>query len=302
MTKRSFTNRAIAFLKAAYWRRSQQRFFSQGTTQIQCGNFSIDVPKNHLLAHLLSKQPMRDQCIGRVAAQISKKYPESTFLDIGANVGDTAAIMATYASNRLILVEPSAYFLTFLTRNVAKFPNETLLVNAFVADGAPIAGELHHWAGTAALSGATQHARTIPTQPISQIATESTRFIKIDTDGFDFKIIAASIDWLQISHPALLFEDQIRNQTDLQSANQTFVSLEKIGYTFFIVWDDPGLHIVSTTSLATIQDLNGYLFQLWSHDTRRAIHNYDVLCLHNADADVFDAINAQCRAHVTLQS
>lgn len=296
MTKQPTTNRVIAFLKSVYRRRSQHRFFSQGTKQIQCGNFQIDVPEDHLLVHILSKQPMRDQFIGLVAAHISKKYPESTFLDIGANVGDTAAIMATYAGNKLILVEPSDYFFSFLKRNTAKFPNEITLVNTLVADGAPIAGELHHWSGTASISAPFRQARTTATKHIAEIATETTRFIKIDTDGLDFKIIAASIDWLQISHPAILFEDQIRNATDLQSANEIFNSLTKIGYAFFTAWDDPGLHILSTTSLTVIQDLNHYLFQLWNKDTRKAIHNYDILCLHETDADLFDAISAQCRA------
>lgn len=64
---------------------------------------------------------MRDQCVGFAAAQLSKKYPESTFMDIGANVGDTAAIMATHAKKRLILVEPSDYFFPFSSETPRDF-------------------------------------------------------------------------------------------------------------------------------------------------------------------------------------
>lgn len=133
------------------------------------------------------------------------------------------------------------------------------------------------------------------TKRLSEIAVEPTRLVKIDTDGLDFTIIGASTDWLSTAHPALLFEDQIRSPRDLRNANETFQRLSDIGYAFFIVWDDPGLHIVWTTSLETIYDLTRYLFQLSDGDNRKTIHNHDVLCLNEADADVYNSINSLCR-------
>ena len=290
------TNCTVERLKALRRHYQEQRFFSQRIRRIRCGNFEIEAPQNHLLAHILPKQPLRDQGIGLAASHMAKKYPEGTFVDIGANIGDTAAIMASYAHNKLILVEPSDYFFPILSRNVKRFANEIVLVKTMISDGTPVSGELHHWAGTASISAGSKSQGATPTRKLSEIAPDSTRFVKLDTDGLDFKIISASLNWLDTVRPALMVEDQIRNSTDLQEANETFFKLADIGYDSFIVWDDPGLHVLSTKSIEAIRDLNHYLFQLWSVDRRKAIHNYDILCLHHTDADVFESMSAQCRA------
>jgi hypothetical protein len=52
---------------------------------------------------VLKLQPYRDLCIGISAKYISVKYPNKAIIDIGANIGDTAAIIATYAQNNVYL-------------------------------------------------------------------------------------------------------------------------------------------------------------------------------------------------------
>ena len=58
------------------------------------------------------------------------------------------------------------------------------------------------------------------TERLSSIADEKTRFIKIDKDGYDFKILMNCIEWLAAAHPAILFEDQIQNADDLDSRDR----------------------------------------------------------------------------------
>jgi hypothetical protein len=122
------------------------------------------------------------------------------------------------------------------------------------------------------------------------LADEKTCFIKTDTDGYDFRILMDSLEWLASAHPAILFENQIRNSPDLNSANELYVRLVEIGYAYFIVWDDPGFHLLSTTSLDVLIDLNRYLFRVWQNDGHKSIFNYDVLCLHQSDYDIYQNI------------
>lgn len=295
MTKLSILKQASERIKAIRHSYAQQRFFSQGTVRIRCGDFEIEAPEKHLLVDILSKQPHRDSGLVLAAKCVSAKYPRGAFVDIGANIGDTAAIMATHAHNKLILVEASDYFFDFLSRNARRLPNEVLLLKTLISDGAPVTGVLHHWAGTASISARAGETVNTPSKHLSEIADDSTRLVKIDTDGFDFKILSSSVEWLRAVRPAVLFEDQIRNAIDLQEANRTFSQLAEIGYRSFVVWDDPGVHVLSTTSLEVIHDLNRYLFRIWQGSGRKSIYNYDVLCLHEHDADIYDSILEQCR-------
>jgi FkbM family methyltransferase len=278
------------FLRDRRRQNLEQSYFNQGVTHIKCGAYEIEAPENHLLVKLLKSQPYRDLCIGITAKYISIKYPKGTFIDIGANIGDTAAIIATYAPNKLILIEASDYFYDILARNTSQFPNEIDIRKVLISDGGKVSGYFHHWGGTSFFQEAAGKEIQIKTERLSDIADENTCFIKTDTDGYDFKILTDSLGCLARLHSAILFENQIRNEQDLNKANELFTRLMQIGYSYFIVWDDPGLHLVSTTSLDVLTDLNRYLFKVFQNDGHKSICNYDVLCLHQNDKDIYENI------------
>ena len=275
----------VNFLRERRIQQAEQQYFRQAETTVVCGAYTLTVPENHLLVKL--KQPYRDMCVGIAAKYIGSKYPTGTMLDIGANVGDTAALIATYARNKIILVEASEYFLGFLQRNVSAFANDVVVKQVLVSDGSLISGHFHHWAGTASFVEQEQGSLKIQSERLQDLADETTCFIKTDTDGDDFGILMDSLSWLAVVRPAILFENQIRSVEDLESANQLYLELQKIGYSYFIVWDDPGFHIISTSSFEALADLNRYLLKVSQNEGRKSISNYDVLCLHSRDEDIF---------------
>lgn len=92
-------------------------------------------------------------------------------------------------------------------------------------------------------------------------------------------------------------ENSIQNQAELEATNRLFDGLAQAGCGDFVVWDDPGFHIVSTGSLDVIKDLNRYLFKLKEKSFTRAISNYDVLCIHDADSDIYEQVSAWYREY-----
>jgi hypothetical protein len=206
-------------------------------------------------------------------------------------VGDTAAVIATYSSNKLILVEASDYFSDFLEHNVQEFPNEVVIQKILIADGKDLVGSLYHQSGTAKFYEGRAGSEKIKTKRLCEIADSKVCFVKTDTDGFDFQILISSLDWLQHSCPGVLFENQIFSEADLENANYLYEQLWKIGYRFYIVWDDSGLHIVSTNDLDTLIRLNYYLFKASQQKSPMRIYNFDVLCLCENDQDVYTYIN-----------
>lgn len=269
----------------------RKKIFNQKLTLLKCGDYEIFAPCNHILINLKNKQPYRDLCIGISAKYIYEKYPTGTIIDIGANIGDTAAIIATYSKSKLILVEGSNYFFNILTKNLTEISNEIILHNAFVFDGSSINGTLHHWGGTSYFDeNNNKDAKTQHTVKLCDIADDKSSFIKIDTDGYDFKILLNSIEWLSQYTPAILFENSIRNIEDFNNSQELIKKLYAIGYQSFVIWDDAGYHLVSTNLLNVVEDLNKYLFKIWQNIGHKSIYNYDILCLHSKDEDVYTSI------------
>lgn len=96
----------------------------QGTVKMTWGGFTLEVPKYHRLRRLRQSQPYRDLCVGITAKFVTEKYANATIVDICANIGDTAAIIAQYTSAKIVLVEANDYYAGILTKNVRQFPNE----------------------------------------------------------------------------------------------------------------------------------------------------------------------------------
>lgn len=259
---------------------------------LKIGNISIKVPKGHPLLERIESQPHRNLELGISTKFFSQKYPNKTILDIGANIGDTAAMISSYSNNPIILVEPSEIFYSILEKNLDSLPNVKKVEKVLIADEVLTKGTLIHQGGTAYFSEKYDFDNTIPSKKISDVADNNTKFVKIDTDGFDFLIINSSIEWLSTIMPILYFENQINSEHSLNEANQTFTNLYSIGYKYFIVWDDPGFHILSTEDISYIYQLNYYLYKIHSNIKHRiSIHNFNILCVPELDKDVYESID-----------
>jgi FkbM family methyltransferase len=284
--KRYLPESAVKAIRRWRARRFEREYFAQPLILVQCGAFLLEAPASHLLATVQATQPDRDLCVGIAAKFIAEKYPAATFVDVGANIGDTAAMMASYAPNKLVLVEGSPYFFELLRRNAARLPNPCVLEHAFVADGTVRRGSFVHRLGTAAFAE-TARGRRLASRRLSEICDDTTRFIKTDTDGFDFRILRCELAWLARVGPAVLFEDEIQTEAELRAADELVEHLGASGYAYFLVWDHASRLIEATDSLQRVRELHRELYEIWHGPGPKHISNYDVLCLHRRDADVF---------------
>jgi hypothetical protein len=82
----------------------------------------------------------------------------------------------------------------------------------------------------------------------------------------------------------------------MEESNRLLRRLREAGYSSFIVWDDAGFPLLSTSSLDVLMDLNRYLLRVALNRGHISIYNYDVLCVHAADEDVFRAVDTWFRA------
>lgn len=282
-----FTPRfALKPLQTVWFQYKQSQFFRQGTKRIVVSGFELEIPRSHPLDTLLAAYPKRDQAVADIARVVGRKYPQQLMIDVGANVGDTIAKIASACQNPILGIEASDYYFEFLKKNTARMASHIELKQCFLSDGSTQQGTLHHWGGTAFLQPSQQN---ITSKRLADISSQPVCFIKSDTDGYDFPILTDSLDWLAIEKPVLFFENQIATPHHLDQANQFIQQLQHRNYTHFIIYDHIGIPMLRTRDVEAIQQLNGYLLNI-QQTHHASISNYDIACFHESDRDLYDLL------------
>ena len=262
------------------------------------GRFELLLSGDHLLDRYQRDYRLTDTALGEIVRLAAAKYPDLTAVDIGANVGDTAAVMCRHRDIPVLCVEGHPAFVALLRRNVARLPSGIEIAECLVGPGGPVSlDRLRKHNGTATLRPASAPAATsaaqIPVRPLADVLREHPRFarprlIKTDTDGADFDILLSSLDVIGACRPILHFEykPDIRPDGMAQSIH-AIAALGAAGYTRFLVYDNFGnyLEMVEHDAAERFGDLNRYLL---SHAIfgRRDIHYLDVCAFGAQDEDL----------------
>jgi FkbM family methyltransferase len=166
-------------------------------------------PFDHKLDTYLNTYPLYDRRLPILARIVSENYPDSTFLDIGANIGDTIALLRLGGCElHVIGIEPSRVFFSFLKTNIEKnksFFGKTTIHHAFI--GKP--GEILHLVeanGTAHITKSTETdepADVVEVFDLHKFENETISALKIDTDGYDSYIVNENRGYLKKNAPIL---------------------------------------------------------------------------------------------------
>jgi FkbM family methyltransferase len=241
------------------------------------------------------------------------KYPEAAAIDVGANVGDTAAVLCRKRAIPVLCIEGHPRFLPYLRRNLARLPAgievaECLLgaragtvpAESFAADHGtamidPGAG------GDASAEGAAG----VPVRRLDEVLRAHPRFararlLKTDTDGSDFEILRSSLEALAGTRPVLFFEyDPTLRPDGLAQARATIEALVHAGYASFLVHDNFGHYVrridarTPAAAAPAFAELDRYLFSNLYFGRR--IYYYDVCAFSTADADLCEALESTHR-------
>src|SRR4051812_4141573 len=103
-------------------------------SKIQIGKFILKSNWAHDLPHILSQYPEYSQSLVRLARTIRKKYNNITIFDIGANIGDTAAMLLTdYPDYTVVCIEGDKQYFQLLSNNLGA-PKNVFLHQVFLDD------------------------------------------------------------------------------------------------------------------------------------------------------------------------
>jgi len=264
------------------------------------GRSKLLLPADHALDRYQAKWKRYDRALGEIARLVSRKYPNSAAIDIGANVGDSAALINTYQDVPTLCIEGGETFLPFLQENARRIGPHIAIEAAFVGDS----GSANLYAlkstelGTAKLVADPDHKADIQVKRLDALLSgapgfSQPRLIKIDTDGFDFQIIMTSVALFSELKSVVYYEYAPFEQPNgIADGIGSFQALLQAGYRHFMVYDNFGNYLIHLTAdnAAQFIDLNGYLCSNRANGV--AVAYFDICCFAPQDRDLFEALRA----------
>ncbi len=230
------------------------------------GRTRLVLPPDHALEQYQARWKRYDRALGDIAQLIWRKTPDFRAIDIGANVGDSAALICAHHDVRTLCIEGTEAFLPYLRENARRIGPNVMIEAAFVGDpAAPGYAVQTSQLGTAKL--VADASTSVVVKPLDALLAGSPdfsrpRLLKIDTDGFDFQIIMASSALLADLKPVVFYEYAPFEQPNgVADGIRSFQSLIEAGYRYFIVYDNFGNYLIHlrADNVAQFIDLNGYL-------------------------------------------
>jgi FkbM family methyltransferase len=174
------------------------------------GRFDVLLPLSHRLPEYQRAFPLYDTALGRLAALVHAEHPTASVVDIGANVGDTAAAIRSASPAPLLCIEGAAQFFPLLEENARHLGPGVFLDRSLVGETASVlAGAIHTRGGTGHVTQeGSERLEMFALQDIlaRHSSLPAPALVKIDTDGFDCPIVEGSMELWRRLRPVLFFE------------------------------------------------------------------------------------------------
>jgi len=266
----------------------------------EVGRYRIRLPATCLLLDYKEAFHLYDTALGKIAKVLNAKYPSLHAIDIGANAGDTAALIRESAEIPVLCIEGDPILLPLLTENVSRLGPGVVIEPSFVGpDGMAVnLSSANDLGRNTRLVGAIDAQGSVKLRSLQTILNDHPEFgkaklLKTDTEGFDFDILRQSLEFLRIAKPAVFLEYDPHLRSEEPSAGvEALNALIGIGYSDFIYYDNFGNFLLHTNSQhrSIHADLHHYLASNRRHGT--AVYYFDICALHAEDADLVPEIRS----------
>ncbi len=233
----------------APWR----RLFKNRTVKRNVQGTELYLPWSHRLPDYVRALPQYGMNLVKLAVALEERQGAGAdagiaVLDVGANVGDSAAQIMDATSARVLCVEADPYYLAYLRQNVGANPRavieEVLLMpndDAWSSGASPV-----RKGGTTHFVASEDH-QSMPMLSVGKLHDQhrdfdGLRLVKSDTDGHDTTLVPAiAREWSEAG-PVLFFEFDPVLTREVAGAdpNAVWGALAELGYARVAVWDNGG--------------------------------------------------------------
>ncbi|WP_138502826.1 FkbM family methyltransferase [Nostoc sp. PA-18-2419] len=250
---------------------------------------SLHVPLSHALPIYLKEYQFYDRLPARISNYIHDKYGYLKCIDVGANIGDSIAAFYNdiYTEDSFLAIEPNPNFKKYLLSNWQQIKNVKILSFICSYKSSIRAYTVIEKNGTASVIN-TEGSIKMETRSLDDIVTDNSEFkyfniLKIDTDGHDFEVISGGKEAIKDNFPTILFEcDAFSNQNYVENCLETFNFFEKIGYNYFLVYDNFG-YLMGKYPLSDLRSFQNLLF----YQLTSKFYYFDILLMKDEDIKQF---------------
>ncbi|WMW24312.1 FkbM family methyltransferase [Methanolobus sediminis] len=252
------------------------------------------MPFSHNLPHYIRSYPSYSSNLGRIAKLISKKYNYLSVIDIGANIGDSVAIIKTEIDLPILCIEGNKRFFELCQKNTSSISNVSL-ENVYIGNKTEttslktknVGGTSHIYKDNTMNTVSEINMKTLTDVLKEHPLYLKSKLIKIDTDGFDGIILRGAIDYISATKPIIFFEyDPFFLSKQNDDGISIFAMLRSLGYKVALIYDNYGFYMLSTylTNLHLLEDLHNYI------SDRGGKYYYDICVFHSEDEDLYNNI------------
>lgn len=298
--KKGFQNLGLELRHATHTPASEKPIAQQKRKKIQVGNFELMANEAHTIDRHLKRHVEYSRNLPRIARFLSEKWTNFGIIDIGANIGDTVALLRSEGvDNTIYCVEPVSGYFDLLMHNAQQFSNLKLFnfwLNEFSnkavddSKNRPLSIEIKNGTARQITNGKTTQLETMTLDElIDNQLIANIKLLKIDTDGYDFKIIRGGMNFIKQQKPVLFFEyDAVYLADNKEDGWATLALLRDVAhYEQALYYDNFGRFLCSF-SLKN-ERLAKQLFR-YMQANKGAFPYFDVCLFHENDTDLAEKI------------
>lgn len=287
----------------AGWKRvnhAMHRAWKRGPQYTQIGKYRVRLAKGSQWPAYREHHKLYDTPLAGITTALRAKYPDLCAIDVGANVGDTAAIIRDAAEIPVLCVEGDPLLLPVLRENVARLGSGVTIEPSFIGkEGLSVnLASADDLGRNASLVRATNPNGALRMRSLQAVLSDHPAFsraklFKTDTEGFDFDIIRGSVDYIEKARPVIFFEYDPHLKPEEQEAGlRTLDTLMSAGYCNFIYFDNFGNFLLHCDAgrPSIFTDLDKYLGSHRKYGV--AVYYFDICAIHTEDEDIVSSLKA----------
>lgn len=177
------------------------------------GGFKLKMKRSHMLPYYLSDLPYYDRALPRICSILSKNKTIKV-IDVGANIGDTVALISQKADADFLCIDGDLEYFKLLKENTKQFSTKIVCENVYLGDSKEKSNfNVFSNNGTARLimSDLVGSNSRIKMVSLDSLLKKNNYFahsdlIKVDTDGYELSVFNGSKNFLKKAKPLVYFE------------------------------------------------------------------------------------------------
>lgn len=261
------------------------------------GNYILEIPEDHKISVIHRDNPVYDRFWPLFLRFFNSA--DDPIYDIGANVGDTSAIIASHIENPIVAVEGGNHYFQYLKSNARLLSNVVHLENNFVVNNSSLNLSYvgSEGSGMLQLNDEPRKDDSINVITPNELIEKYGKpiLVKIDTDGFDCQIIQAFNSLGDFNY---FFECDLE-MTSLAGGGEWYdlisVMIDK-GYNL-LIFENNGYPVYCGGSFREVKRLLEFIETDLNRNSDSYIQYFDILAIRKSDSSIFSSISKYFLQH-----